>query len=481
MTWAAVLLYVIIALILGWRAHQNTGDGTEFWTAGQNLGAGSVGLSISAGFMSVSWSCVYAVQLFYWYGLAGIWLITVPWLLALSGIYFLAKKYRALPAFSQPEMVGDRFGKKAKQVVAISLALVFLVWGGAEIYVAAKLLAPGLGISVSWTIIGICLVVGVYATMGGFRAVVATDKLQYFIVALYILVIAWLAVQGLWDSTGRILPATNTLTFKSIRPWNDLVGPGLLTIVIGMIAYLPGWIFETDLWVRVQAAKNEREARLGMIIAGGNALLFVGILPLLIGVIALALFPSVGGISPEIIGNQGDSIFFALIQQFAPSWLALLAAVGLVAAAMSTIDTCANVMALSIAYDLLALHKKVNGKKLSQYITAFVMLAAGIFALNTESLWDIFYLSGGILTTAIAFPIAAVFIPSVNSRGVTWSSVFGLLGTILAYFLQASGLLQHFQPQWLNETDLAYILWGIIMAVVGYFLGAIIRFAETKT
>ena len=108
------------------------------------------------------------------------------------------------------------------------------------------------------------------------------------------------------------------------------------------------------------------------------------------------------------------------------------------------------------------------------------MLAAGIFALNTESLWDIFYLSGGILTTAIAFPIAAVFIPSVSSRGVTWSSVFGLLGTILAYFLQASGLLQHFQPQWLNETDLAYILWGIIVAVVGYFLGAIIRFAETK-
>ena len=44
--------------------------------------------------------------------------------------------------------------------------------------------------------------VGVYATLGGLRAVVATDKLQYAIVALCILALAawepaWLAVTGL--------------------------------------------------------------------------------------------------------------------------------------------------------------------------------------------------------------------------------------------------------------------------------------------
>ena len=113
-----------------------------------------------------------------------------------------------------------------------ALALVFLVWGGAEIYVAANLLAPELGISVSWTIFGICIVVSIYATLGGFRAVVATDKLQYIIVVLYILSMTWLAVDGLWEETHRILPVTDTLTLKSDRPWNDLVGPGLFTIII---------------------------------------------------------------------------------------------------------------------------------------------------------------------------------------------------------------------------------------------------------
>ncbi len=471
MIWIAVLLYVIIAIYLGWRAHKLTENGAGFWTAGRSLSATSVGLSISAGFMSVSWSCVYAVQLFYWYGLAAIWLITIPWLLALTGIYFLANKYHALPAFSQPEMVGDRFGKNAKRIVAFALAFVFLVWGGAEIYVAANLLAPQLGVSVVWTITGICIVVGIYATLGGFRAVIATDKLQYIIVAFYILVMAFFAVQGLADQEKSILPQTSTVTLKSNRSWTDLAGPGVLTILIGLVAYLPGWLFETDLWVRVQAARNDQAARRGMIIAGGNAFLFVGILPFIIGVAALSLFPPVAGDAPAIVGNQGDAIFVALVHHYSPGWLTLLVAVGLVAAAMSTIDTCVNVMALSIAYDMFQIHKKPNGRKLSQYITAVVMVVAGIFALNTESLWDIFYLSGGILTAAVAFPVAAIFIPGVNRRGVTWSAFFGLTGTTVAYFLQAGGILQIIQPEWLNMTDLAYILWGILSAVIGYLLG----------
>ncbi len=473
MIWFAVVLYSLAAIYLGWRAGRHTQDGAGFWTADRSLGATSVGLSISAGFMSVSWSCVYAVQLFYWYGLGAIWLITVPWLIALAGIYFLSTKYHALPAFSQPEMVASRFGKKSKRMVAAALAFVFLVWAGAEIYVAAKLLAPELDISLSWTIVGICVIVAIYGTLGGFRAVIATDKLQYVIVALYILMMGWLSFKGLWQTKSQLIPGPEVLTLKSNKPWTDLVGPGFLTVLIGLIAYLPGWLFETDLWVRVQAASSSVRARRGMIIAGGNAMIFVGILPLIIGIAALVLFPPIDGVLPSSIGSEGDTIFAALVQTYAPNWLALLVAVGLVAAAMSTVDTCVNVMALSIAYDMFGLHLKNNGKKISQTITVLAVLAAGIFALNTESLWDIFYLSGGVLTTAVAFPVAAVMIPQVNKNGVFWSSFLGFVGIISAYFLQVNGFLVSLQPNWLNATDLAYILWGIVSASLGYIFGII--------
>lgn len=469
-TWIAFLLYATAAISLGWVAHRRHESGDAYWTAGRSLGAASVGLSISAGFLSVSWSCVYAVQLFYWYGLGAIWLITVPWIIALAGIYWLAGRYHDLPAFSQPEMVGTRFGKGARRIVALALAFVFLVWGGAEIYVAAILLAPMMGLSSAIMILLISLVVGIYATLGGFRAVVNTDKLQYTIVVLFILAMAWLAVQGLQETT-ETLDGLELIGAKSGQSWKAWLAPGLLTIFLTLAAYLPGWVFETDLWLRVQAARDPRAARRGVLLAALNGLLFVGLLPMFIGIAALAIFPVVDGQFPAIVGNEGDAIFAALVQSFAPAWLQLGVAVGLVAAAMSTIDTCSNVMALSIAYDLFELHEKPHSGRASQAVTATSVAAACLFALNTESLWDIFYLSSGVLTTTVAFPVAAVFLPRVKPRAVRWSAAAGFSGTALAYLLESRGALAALQPGTLTESGLAFIFWGILAAAVGALLG----------
>lgn len=476
MIWTTILLYSAAAIYLGWRAHRAQAastDAADAWTAGRSLSAGSVGLSISAGFMSVSWSCVYAVQLFYGYGLGALWLITIPWLVSLWGIHQLARRYRQLPAFSQPEMVGIRFGQDARRTVAVALAFVFLVWGGAEIYVAAMLLSPGLGISPQATILGICVVVGIYATLGGFRAVVATDKLQYGVVAVYVLAMAWLTARGLaLHDGGSWWPSAEVTGLRSGSGWSNPISPGWPLILLTLIAYLPGWLFETDLWVRVQAAKDASAARRGVLLAGVNALFFVGLLPLWIGVSALTLFPIEDGVAPAVIGNAGDAVFAALVTQYAPTWLAALVAIGLVAAAMSTIDTCANVVGLAVAYDLLAVHHRDHPERAARITNVGVMAALCVFALNTDSLWDLFYLSGGILTTAVAFPVAAVVLPGVSSKGVRASSLAGLVGTSIAYLLESRGLLLSIEPAAIAESELGYILWGLAAAAGGYVVGA---------
>ena len=469
--WIAFILYTAAAVYLSWRSLRRGREGADFWTAGRNLSSTSVGLSISAGFMSISWSCVYAVQLFYWYGLGAIWLITIPWLLSLTGIYFLARRYHQLPAFSQPEMVGQRFGPATRRFVALALAFVFLVWGGAEIYVAGTLLAPQMAVSKPVMILIISSVVMIYATLGGFRAVVATDKLQYVIVALYILTIGLLAIRGL-SAADLSLPDPDTPGTKAGLGWTHVISPGIAMVLVTMAAYLPGWLFETDLWVRVQAAKDTRSARAGVALAGINAMVFVGILPLFIGVAAIALFPSEGGLYPATVGYEGESIFTALVSSFAPAWLAVLVSVGLIAAAMSTIDTCANVMALSTAYDIFEIHKRADAQVWSRLATAGAVAAAFVFALNTESLWDIFYLSSGVLTTAVAFPVAAVFIPRADRLGVLWSSIGGLAGIVAAYFLETHGPLVAWEPQWIVDTGLGFVLWGILAAAGGYVCGA---------
>ncbi len=483
-TWIALVGYVAAALALGWRARARHDQGAAFWTADRDLGAASVGLSISAGFLSISWSCVYAVQLFYWYGLGAVWLITIPWLLALAGIYLLSRRYHSLPAFSQPEMVGQRFGPAAKRIVAAALFFVFLVWGGAEIYVAANLLAPGLGISIDTMIVIIAAVVGAYSTMGGFRAVVSTDKLQYGVVVLYILAMSWLAWIGLRQAGGALIAAStepvsgnpalaalsNGLGARSGMPWHTLLAPGIGLIGLTLVAYLPGWMFETDLWLRVQAARDRTAARRGVAIAMANAFLFVGVLPLFIGVAALAIFPADGGF-PAALGNEGDAIFAALVERFAPAWLSLFVAVGLTAAAMSTIDTCANVMALSLAYDFAGVQDRPGAERYARAATAGAVGLAMVFAFNTESLWDIFYLSSGILTTTVAFPVAAVFLPWATRAMVTASAGAGLITTVAAYFLETRGYLQAIEPAWVADSGLGYILWGMAAAALAGMVG----------
>lgn len=434
-----------------------------------------MGLSISAGFMSVSWSCVYAVQLFYWYGLGGLWLITLPWLVALSGIYWLSRRYHSLAAFSQPEMIGERFGPATRRVVALPLVFVFLVWGGAEIHVAAKLLAPGLGVSVTALVIGIGVVVATYSMLGGLRAVIATDKMQYVLVGLYVLLVAVLAGRALRGQGGGVWPPAALTAARTGLRWTDLLAPGIATILVTFFAYLPGWLFETDLWVKVQAARDVRAARQGMLIALVNSALFVGFFPLFIGVAALALFPAEGGVPPPILGVEGDSIFVAIVTRFAPAWLASLAGVGLMAAALSTIDTCANVTALAVGYDLLGLHQRPNGLAASRWVMAGTLAASCLFALNIDSLWNIFYLSSGVLSTAVAFPVAAVFWPGAKALGVRLSSLCGFGATFVGYFLEQKGLLAAFEPTALAQTGLGYIAFGALAAVAGYGVGAMVE------
>lgn len=87
------------------------------------------------------------------------------------------------------------------------------------------------------------------------------------------------------------------------------------------------------------------------------------------------------------------------------------------------------------------------------------------------SAWDVFYLSSGVLTTAVGFPVAAVFIKKVRTRAIFWSSVSGFAGTILFYFLEKSEFFRAIEPRFMSESGVGFILYGIVSAFIGYFFG----------
>ena len=97
--------------------------------------------------------------------------------------------------------------------------------------------------------------------------------------------------------------------------------------------------------------------------------------------------------------------------------------------------------------------------------------AAFVYALFTESLWDIFYLSSGILTTTVFVPVMATFHKAATPRRVHRAILFGFVGTLIAYALESRGLLAGLQPLWLAETQVGYILYGLLLSLIGYGAG----------
>ena len=486
--WLGFILYALFVVYIGWRSYRSNQAASkievDFWAAGKSLGPWATGLSISASFMSISWSCVYAVQLIYWYGLSALWLLAIPWLIVMVIYYILTPYFRKLPAFSQPEMVAQRFGQSVRAYLALPLAFVFLVWGGAEIFAAAKILSPILDVSFHLILAFIAVVVALYSFLGGFAAVVTTDKLQFALVAFFVISISWVAGNAVLaqESLGNVfnsLPSPPKSDSTALSMF--AVGPALVALTL--LAYLPGWAVETDIWLRLQASKTNATARKGVAIAAFNSVVFMAGLPVVIGLAALYLYPPSGAEIPSEL-SDGGAIFALLIRDHAPALLTTLLIVGLSAASMSTIDTCSNVMALSLSYDIIEPYLAKRKKTIDRRIVARVMSAgtvilAYIYALFTDSLWDVFYLSSGILTTTIFIPMVALFRKNATRLQVQSAATAGFLSTFIFYFLEKNGVLQPLQPEWLSDTGLGYIMWGFLVSFIAYW--ATKKFGNTDT
>ena len=490
--WAAFIIYSIIVVGIGFyiwfkrRKDPPPSDTQQYWASNKKMSGFLIGLSISASMMSISWSCVYGVQLFYWYGSGAAWLLVIPWLITMCGFFLFAPLFRKLQAFSQPELIAKRFGKNLRQVIAIPLIFVFIVWGGAEIYAAGITIAPFLKISPEATMFLIALIIALYTYTGGFQAVVSTDRIQFGFVAIFVIVIAYIGLKTLGsENISRGLFSADSLAPKANTGLHGFFSPGIALIAMTFFAYLPGWLVETDVWIRLQAARNNKEARKGIFVAGFNSLVFVGILPMIIGLSALLLYSPINGEVPAKL-QDGALIFANIMQDFSPGWLNVLLGIGLLAASMSTVDTCGNVVALSISYDVLEPHfsKKWDSKKLNmlaQWISVAAVFIAFFYALFTNSLWDIFYLSSGVLTTTIFIPVIASFLRNTNKRQVALATVLGFVGTIVFYFFEAKGHLKIIEPDWLSTTGVGYIVFGFLCGLIGFLIGGRIKNNSKET
>ncbi len=482
--WAAQILFSLAMILMGfsiWQKHKRGQEKSvlgDFWIASRRYKGWRMAASLAAGWLMLGW-LGYGISMVYSMGISGLWTLFLPWFILCFIVVAIVPYVRRLRAVSLPEALEQRFGAGVRPLIAVCSIFVFVSWTGAETFMGGTLIAPFLHITPIAGMILMALPPMIYSYLGGFRASIITDLVQFILAAIFITALAFVGIHFANVTTGgqiiATLAKTPTVNYGAGTMFN-LFACGVAMPIILLIAYLPGWLIEQDLLLRIQGAVSLKEAKKGAWWGLVFITIFVIIMPVLIGFSAIILFPAGAPTTAAAIGSDYTGIISAISLKYFPAWAQVLMLIGICASQMSTIDNFANIVALPMTHDIARPMFLRNASKetLAQWsrVLSFVAVVMGlIYGIYSTSLMDIYTLSSGVLTASIAVPAFAMFFKIANRRAVILSALGGLLGNVVLYIFEYKVWNHVFAPKWLADTYLGYIIVGIVCSLVGLIIG----------
>ncbi|MGH3086810.1 MAG: sodium:solute symporter family protein [Rubrobacteraceae bacterium] len=347
------------------------------------------------------------------------------------------------------EMLGHRYASRSVAAVVAIASCVFLVpYSAVQLAGIGYLLEGTTGGAVSFTV-GTLIATGLavfFSLAAGIRSVAWTDAVQMVIMlvtALVAVVLVVNALGGFGEMFSRI--SEEKPGFLSVP------GNGYFSFSVFLGLTLPWFFFSlsnpqvSQRLFMVGTLRNMRRMLLGFLAFG-----FVYTLVAVVwGYAALARFPDLESpdlATPSLLGSE-----------IVPPALAVIVIVGILAAAISTIDSSLLTLSSMIARDVYGgddeRRQLFVGKLVIPVIAVLALLFAGleldlIAVLSVSS-------SSGLLVTVPAI-IGAFFWRRATAAGVLASVVFG--GALMAY-LELAGV---------RPLGQASGVWGLVAAVILY-------------
>ncbi|MFP4502517.1 MAG: sodium:solute symporter family transporter [Candidatus Hydrogenedentota bacterium] len=358
--------------------------------------------------------------------------------------------YRRLQVYTVYEYIEERFDLSVRLLGSGLFIAWRITWMAVSLYVPAKVLAVATGGAVpAWVgVVGLGVLAASYTTVGGMRAVLWTDFAQALVmfggisVALYILrthVPGGLMHLAAADAPLRLpesaAASENGWLHRLI--YNDFTVPAI--IVAFTLDKLGYYGVDQMMVQRYLVARSERVARTGFAL---NCLLFPLFFALMISVgVALQSYRASAGLPADI---RPDAIFPYFITHHMPPGAAGLLLAGLMAAAMSSIDSAVNACNSAVMNDFY--HRLRGGHanlgagtadmhgahplRLVRLSGVVVMLVAIALGCVVGQLGDVFRLALA-LVNAFLGPLLAMFILArwsarAHARGVFWGVCLGV-------------------------------------------------------
>lgn len=307
-------------------------------------------------------------------------------------------------------------------VVAVMLLYMF-VYLTAELTVIIQVLKQQLSWSALETSLVVMAVIFLYTAIGGLRATILTDAIQFMLIVPLLMVCFLTTVWAL----GGPGPAFEPVLENSPELLSLLNIGGLRFGATLLIAITAAEIFNQSNWQRVYACRDEQTVRRSFL---GSALV---ILPLI-------FIAGLLGLMAAGKNFETATAFFDLLASLSvPGWVQFAIIMLALALVMSSLDSLLNAITSVLTLDFLRLTRKLGNRDESQalFVARAITIAIGLLAIQiaTEgySLIYLFFIAD-LFCAALVFPVIFSFYNRhQTATNAFWSSIAGLVLGVLFF------------------------------------------------
>ena len=415
-----IIFYLLVVLLVGLWSGKGMKSLQEFSVSHRSYTSLVIFATLSASFIGGGFSIGNAEKVFR----LGIANIAALWGFSLKEILvarFIAPRMDNFPnVISAGDIMELGYGKPAR--VVTGFFSVFLCAGivGAQVGAMGVIFKVFVGIEPIWGILIGCGIVSAYSTIGGMRAVVLTDIMQFCVLAIGLpaALIFGIVKLGGFSAIRAAVPAGHF----SIPADTMTIGAFLslfLTFLLGE-TLVPPYV------QRLFIGKDAKHTARGTMLSGIFSIPFF-LITGAIGLLALALDPK---LDPNLAMPY-------VIRTVLPAGVRGIVIAGVISIVMSSADSFLNGAATGCINDIVKpLRKNPLSERqellLAKLTNCFVGIMAVVFAIKISSILDILIYAYNFWAPVILVPLAAVFLGvRVTRAGFFSGTIAGAAGVLV--------------------------------------------------
>lgn len=424
-------IYMAVMLGIGFFFLRKNKDAEDYFVGGRSMGSLHVGLSVVATDVGGGFS-IGLGGLGFVMGLSGSWMLFTgligAWVSAVLLIPRVSRMKNFKNLYTFPQIFEQFYNSKVALIAGVISAIGYIGFTSSQILAGAKLASASfVGLDMETALLIMGLIVIIYTSLGGIKAVIYTDTVQWIVLMAGLVFIGlplgYSAIGGYGALQQEV--SKDLLSFSNVS-WQTLVNWG--------VTIIPIWFVGMTLYQRIYACKDEKTAKKAWFIAGlfeWPVMAMMGVMLGLFsrvaadqGMFAYLGFPTIAGLDPE----KGLPL---LLRTVMPIGLMGLMMSAYFSAIMSTADSCLMAASGNVATDILDRFFSFSSDekkflKISQWLTLILGLFSLWLASSMQNVLQLMLYSYAFMVSGLFIPvIGAFFWKRSSSVAAMWAMLVG--------------------------------------------------------